>query len=282
MMKIISFLICVGVTGAALAQTYGPAVHWGSYSSGTDSKIAADGTYLFYNQAQWSTFWSQLTGNPANTAPTDINFRSQMVVAVVAANLPVGSKVMVSSIDRTSPAQVTVKYRIQAAVAGHRHKETVNAYDIVRVDNPAAKIVFSKEVVNTMFGGSVVPGGRTAAWSAYDWDQNSLISSPTTAVLTDQGGFSTYWQMLTGQPNVPTDVNWDSEQLLAIHLGTRPSTGYSIVIDSIARTPARGLWVRYHEQQPDPSQPVAQILTSPFVILRVEKVLGSVKFDKTN
>lgn len=74
-------------------------------------------------------------------------------------------------------------------------------------------------------------------------------------------------------------VWWDStyanlvpngdEHTLIVFLGRRPTGGYSVAIDEI-KSDGKRLLVVAREVCPKPGTPVIQVLTSPFVAVRVE------------
>jgi hypothetical protein len=275
-----SLALCLLVSAAALssAQSFGPEPRWSPYKSGLDSKIADSGTYLIYNRNDWQNFWNKLTGESGDAAPSDVKFGSQMLIVVNGGSLPLGSRVTITNVFRSSPAIVTVRYVERKNRIGQNVPKRLNAYDIVKVDNPGAKIEFVKDEDQTGISASWDPRGD--AWSqVYDADSYCYITTPTTAILVDQQGLDTYWQLLTGEQYAPSDVNWNSEQVIAINLGNRPTGGYGIVIDSVSRTEGRGLVVRYRERKPAPGQIVSAGITSPYIMLRVQRVMGRVKFE---
>jgi hypothetical protein len=132
-------------------------------------------------------------------------------------------------------------------------------------------------------------GGSRAQLSRYEnpikWDQYMAaeycgIDKTTTQVINNEAEWQTFWAKLSGQgaQTAPKDVDWNKYVLMAITLGTKPTPGYSVYVESVERTRAYEYVVHYVEWQPQPGQLLAQVTTSPFVIIRVEKTTGTPQF----
>ncbi|MER3495583.1 MAG: hypothetical protein C4320_01400 [Armatimonadota bacterium] len=88
----------------------------------------------------------------------------------------------------------------------------------------------------------------------------------------DPATLSNGWAKLGLRGPMPTNVQWASERVLVIYLGPRKSGGYSLQVQDIRRDPSgRGkVWVR--ENTPPPGSIVTQALTSPYLVLIVDRV----------
>ena len=67
----------------------------------------------------------------------------------------------------------------------------------------------------------------------------------------------------------PDRFDFDREAVVAAFLGIRNTGGYGITVDGVQRT-NRNIEVALSESTPEPGDMVAQVLTYPFVVLRVE------------
>lgn len=67
----------------------------------------------------------------------------------------------------------------------------------------------------------------------------------------------------------PDRFDFDREAVVAAFLGRRNTGGYGIKVDGVQRT-NRNIEVSLSESTPEPGDMVAQVLTFPFVVLRVE------------
>ncbi|HTQ10593.1 MAG TPA: protease complex subunit PrcB family protein [Fimbriimonadaceae bacterium] len=67
------------------------------------------------------------------------------------------------------------------------------------------------------------------------------------------------------------DVQWGKEALIAIHLGTRNSAGYSVEVEKIQRTKPNETCVFWDEVTPRRERSRAQVTTSPWTIVRFDR-----------
>ena len=72
-------------------------------------------------------------------------------------------------------------------------------------------------------------------------------------------------------------VDFAKSTVLGIFLGSRPTAGFSVVIDTIDRQGAEVV-VIYRERGPAPTDMVAQMLTAPYLLVTVDKIDGRVRF----
>lgn len=120
-------------------------------------------------------------------------------------------------------------------------------------------------------------------WRAYHSGQHSSVDNESTFVMNNQAEFERYWQSAFGKQGtpIPRDVKWGEEMLVAVHLGTRNSGGYSVFVQSIQRTSANTITVRYCERKPASGSANITVLTSPYEIVRMNRAGGNLKFEKT-
>jgi len=99
-------------------------------------------------------------------------------------------------------------------------------------------------------------------------------------VITSQDDFEKYW--VEGQgldaKDTPTNVDFTTNSLIAIHLGLRPTTNYAVFVKSIVKTPDGGWMVNYVEQIPRPLAVEVKRPSSPWVIVEVPLGPGIVQF----
>jgi hypothetical protein len=70
----------------------------------------------------------------------------------------------------------------------------------------------------------------------------------------------------TGPPDRPLPtVDWESEMVIAVVLGSRPSLGYDAYIDLSADPD--GLQVTVREERPGPHEPVADAVSHPLLVI---------------
>lgn len=108
---------------------------------------------------------------------------------------------------------------------------------------------------------------------------SSQIEEPRTAVVRTAAEWSKIWTE-HGAMEKPPEVDFARSTVIAVFAGTRPTAGHSVEITRIEKE-AAGLVVTYVERAPGPDQMAAQVLTSPFHIVRTEAHEGPVRFTRT-
>lgn len=93
--------------------------------------------------------------------------------------------------------------------------------------------------------------------------------------ITDQGSFERYWSRELGQPpeTAPKGLDFISKKLVAIHLGQRPSGGYRLLVQTIDNSRSNISIIRAIEFTPVPGTFVSQAITSPWVLIQVDRDL---------
>lgn len=108
----------------------------------------------------------------------------------------------------------------------------------------------------------------------------SGIGSSQRLVLTNQNQWAALWAAIHATANpVPSrpNVDLDRHELIAVALGTRPSGGYGIHIDSV-RASSGGREVFLTTSRPGPRCVTTQALTQPVHIVGVPAAGGSTRF----
>jgi len=109
-------------------------------------------------------------------------------------------------------------------------------------------------------------------------DAMSGIQEPRQAVARAAEEWATLWRAHAGDRPSPR-VDFSTTMVLAVFLGSRPSSGYSVEVVS-TRAVGNGLVVTWSERRPAPDMMSAQVLTSPAHIVAVPKVAGVIRFEK--
>ena len=123
------------------------------------------------------------------------------------------------------------------------------------------------------------PGDAGVEWSTLTMGQRSSVAGFSTYVLGSASEFENYWRRTSGQPgSPPSGVDFQKYQLVAIHLGNRPTGGFQVSVERIERVQASTIQLNYVEQKPSSDQIVTQALTSPWVVVRVKRVGGNFAF----
>lgn len=117
-------------------------------------------------------------------------------------------------------------------------------------------------------------------YRTFDSGVISRITTPRQQVINNEAELQSYWLQHTGSAlSAPRGIEWGKELLLAIHVGSRPSSGYQVYVESISRPTPNDLVVRYVESQPPKGMLNAAMMTSPWVLVRVERAGGNFRFQ---
>lgn len=116
-----------------------------------------------------------------------------------------------------------------------------------------------------------------------DQGQQGAIVDGTREVLRDQEAYGSFWRQLhaseSSVPDLP-EVDFDTQIVVAVVLGQRPTGGYSVEVDEVLTTESGNpVQVQYTESIPGDGCAVQQVLTSPYVLVTVETQGQNVTFS---
>ncbi len=77
----------------------------------------------------------------------------------------------------------------------------------------------------------------------------------------------------------PPPVDFAADLVVAVVAGRRPTAGYKVDIVAIERKPA-AITVVYRVKRPPPDALVAQVVTSPFHIVRLPRLGLPIRFER--
>lgn len=156
---------------------------------------------------------------------------------------------------------------------------------IVRIHVSALRLLAAIGIVGfSVFADAQAPNGYAGPdaipWRTYKTGQTGGVAALRNLVITNGANWNVYWKELTGELIAPKDVDFTSEQLVAIHLGQRRTGGYEVFVESIRQPSPAQITVSYVEATPPRDVMVTQMITSPWVIVRMPRVQGVVGFSK--
>jgi len=110
-------------------------------------------------------------------------------------------------------------------------------------------------------------------------DNHSMVDELRTAVAWKQGEWEALWRSHAGMLKPAPAVDLTKRTVVAVFLGSRPTAGYTV---EIVRTRQEGktLIVEWREGRPKERMLLAQVLTSPAVIVSIPKFDGEIGFKK--
>ena len=109
---------------------------------------------------------------------------------------------------------------------------------------------------------------------------NSLIQEARQVVVQNDNEWRALWREHAGAAPTP-QVDFARFTVIALFTGTRATAGYSVDITA-ATTRDGNTTVDYVERQPPADAITAQVITSPFHIVRIAKTSGRVEFRRAN
>lgn len=106
----------------------------------------------------------------------------------------------------------------------------------------------------------------------------SHLVSEKREVIRTQTELQKYWVEAFGMEagETPKDVDFTKDQLIAIHIGRRPTTDFAVVVDNVTLS-TRATTIALHEVRPH-GMMVAHHLTSPFIIIKIPKATKPLVF----
>lgn len=109
---------------------------------------------------------------------------------------------------------------------------------------------------------------------------HSQIEEPRHVVVRTPAEWSALWKEHAGGGKPPA-VDLTRSIVIGVFAGSRQTAGYTVEITRIEKQNT-GLVVTYREQVPAAGAMVAQVLTSPFHIVRTPSHGGPVRFARTH
>jgi len=107
---------------------------------------------------------------------------------------------------------------------------------------------------------------------------NSTIEQPRQVIVRTAPEWQALWKTHDPAATAPS-VDFTRYAVVGVFLGTRPTAGFAVTITSIKQDSGRAV-VEYVERAPGPGGMTAQVLTSPFHLVRVPHDIGTIEFKK--
>jgi len=99
--------------------------------------------------------------------------------------------------------------------------------------------------------------------------EHSAIEVAGTEVLRSREEWLAWWSRHQAggvAQNEPPEVDWSRDVAVAVTLGTRPTLGYGVELES-ARREGDVVHVLFRERTPDPGMLQGQVVTHPFLVV---------------
>ena len=116
------------------------------------------------------------------------------------------------------------------------------------------------------------------SFTTLDRGEQSGIDKPRQVIMQSAAEWAALRIQPAGDRTRPA-VDFTRSTLIGVFLGSRPTAGHAVEITRIERE-GSSLIVTYHEQRPGPDEMVAQMLTSPYHLVQIEKFGGPIRFKR--
>lgn len=270
----------------------GMGITYSTIDSGTTSRITQQGLKILETEGTLQRYWVQMTGQGPNDAPTKrIDWNKEKAVIIHLGQRPSGGySVAVQSIKRIDAWNAKVTVVETTPREGEMVTQALTSpWVLIKVSRTAADLSLSvvKKKPGNWFGGVQVIPGRDwgypddRCWWELDGGPSCRIRDAGYWFLDSLQAYQAYWTRSTGLPGntAPmTGVDFSKHRILAMHLGTRPSGGYKLIVGDVVPDKQGRAKVRLTEQKPRGGL-VSALPTSPWVIIRVDKSVLDVDFD---
>lgn len=108
----------------------------------------------------------------------------------------------------------------------------------------------------------------------------SNVEEPRQVVVRTTSEWQTLWREHDPDSAAVPPVDFTQSIVVGIFSGSRPTAGYAVEIVAVKAEGNRTI-VEYRERQPPLDALVAQVLTSPFHVVRLPRTVASVEFRRS-
>jgi len=121
-------------------------------------------------------------------------------------------------------------------------------------------------------------------YSVFREGTNGKLKTFRTYRIKTNADWQRTWTEVTGEPAnlAPRGVDWMKDELWVICLGERPTGGYSLRFLGAEYLDTNIIEAKYGEVAPLRGEFVTQAITSPYIVVRVNKTAGNPKFTRCN
>lgn len=128
--------------------------------------------------------------------------------------------------------------------------------------------------------------GAPVDWRTVAEGSNSRILTAGQVVITSPIIWQSYFSQMVGDRNVgdtpaPLLCNFGTQDLIVVHMGQKPTTGYRTFVTSIERPRIGVKQVNIISMSPPPNAVLAQQMVSPYVVIVANKASGQYDFKWT-
>lgn len=108
-------------------------------------------------------------------------------------------------------------------------------------------------------------------------DQNSGVEDQKQVVIDNQEEYEDILGDITLEGLDTSDIDFEEEMVIAVFYGLKNTAGYEITIDKILEYEDK-LVVEVSKKEPSEDEMTAQVITTPFHMVRLEKIMKMIDF----
>ncbi|MHB0939387.1 MAG: protease complex subunit PrcB family protein [Armatimonadota bacterium] len=207
------------------------------------------GFFVIQNQDAWNALWA------GRQAPT-VNFtQNSVLVALMGQQPTAGYNITITDVRATGTDVVAYVDETRPRPGDPVAQVITFPYHMVVVPKLTQPVAFRIEgtnqqpvVVQNLFNG-----------------QYSQAVNPQTRVIRTAAEWQTFWTSTFGTTQPVPQIDFTRNMAAVVLIGQRPTAGYNVLITG-ADDVANRIEVRYRVTSPNPGDPVAQVITSPYSI----------------
>ncbi|HMS57033.1 MAG TPA: protease complex subunit PrcB family protein [Fimbriimonadaceae bacterium] len=270
--------LAIALTALALSALPQSGIKWRGYKSGTYSSVQQESRFIINNQAEFERYWSTAFGESASKTPKDVKWGEEMLVAVHLGTKSTGGfSCFVQSIERAAANTILVTYCERSPGPGMMAPTVITSpFEIVRMNRAGGNFEFKKTTAQT---GGFQPQA-TSSWRVFITGNDSRVERETQYVITNNREWQTYWGEHSPTKIAAPQFDFEREWLIALHLGTKATDGYDVIVTGVEPLPNASIGINYLVRQPASGQIVSRTRTEPFTIIRVPKFAGKVFYER--
>jgi len=231
---------------------------------------------VFRSPEQFAEYWSPVFG--AALMPKRIDWgRNELVAVHLGHRGSYGYQVSVISVVREGGDTVVNWCERLPVGSAAVHVRPSSPFVIASFPIQPGKVLFRGVVLDPR---SPFGSGNAYPIQTFLSGSHCLLKTETTAVLSDRKALTDLWLSAFGRATPAPACDLTKWRLVAVFLGQRPTPGYAPTIGHIARIGPNEVKVTYTETKPEPGKVLAQVVTSPFVIIQIPVTADAVSVEK--
>ncbi len=142
------------------------------------------------------------------------------------------------------------------------------------------RLLFVLLVLTTGLAGCTLPPPREVPvpFTTLAMGEHSRIRQATAMVVRNSGEWQRLWKRHGGAPGERPTVDFSREMVVAVFMGEHPTAGHGLRVLDVHRA-NDGLHVLIRRRRPASGTLAAQVITTPFVMIRLPASDAPVHFD---